>query len=80
MLGLENAYSDVAIKISFVLITVPLILYVTMMLLINKKKINKIKFYSLTKNNNEVMNGDTEMVVDTVIDDKMRQNATICDM
>ena len=82
--GFEDADSGVVINSSFVLIFLPLILYMTMMLLLHKNKIKKmlIQFKMLNKDtqqrNTEVPMTDRE--IGLIIDDKMRQNATICDI
>jgi len=79
--------SALVTTITFVLVILPLLIFIAIALFLHKDDLKRIvthfkfKGQSPTSNSNDV--GDNEMPVrefDLVIDDSMRQNATVCDM
>jgi len=84
--GFEDADSGVVINLSFVLIFLPLILFMTMMLLMHKNKIKKmfIQFKTLNSNTEDTHKNTkvslTDREIGIIIDDKLRQKGTISDI
>ena len=85
----DNFDTNLLVGISYILIILPLMIFVTMSLMINKEKIKKLPGYCYIKcsqlrlrNYNEIPleespNEDEHV---NIIDDSRRVNATICDM
>ena len=77
--------SPLVITISFVLITVPLIYFISMTFYLHKDILKEVvmhfKFkHGLPSNNNVISNEKPIKEFDFVIDDSTRKNATVCDM
>ncbi|XP_065890214.1 probable outer membrane protein pmp20 isoform X2 [Dysidea avara] len=77
----DNFSQNLLLMITYVLVFLPLIAFISMELLINKGRIRKIVAYCKPKSKTIDNNSDMPMNdIDTVIDDSMRKNATICDI
>ena len=88
----DSFNSNFIVGITFVLVVLPVLIFVTMSLMINKEKIKKLPGYCYTKclqlhlrNYNEIPLNEREKSPDedehvNVIDDSRRINATICDV
>ena len=85
----DNSYTTVFMGITFVIVMLPLLIFITMSLMINKEKIKKFPSYCYTKCSQvylrkynqiplEELSDEEEHV--SVIDDSRRINATICDV
>ena len=84
--------ANLLVGITFILVILPLLIFITMSLMINKEKIKRLPKYCYTKctqlhltryheiplNEPEESSDEEEFV--SVIDDSRRVNATICDM
>ena len=88
----DNFISNLLVGIMFVLVILPLLIFVAMTLMINKSKIKNLPGYCYTKcsqlrlrNYNEIPLNEVEEPSDeeefvNVIDDSRRVNATICEV
>ena len=82
---IDDFDSPVVIAIAFVLVILPLLIFITLTLFLYKDNLKKIFVYFTFKkeshNNNVVNNDEIPMKnFDLIIDDSMRKNATICAM
>ena len=88
---IDDSDTTVFMGITFVIVMLPLLIFITMSLIINKEKIKKFPSYCYTKclqmlirRYNEIPLEEIEESADeeyvNVIDDSMRINATICDV
>ena len=89
---IDNSYTTVFMGITFVIVMLPLLIFITMSLMINKEKIKKFPSYCYTKCSqihlwgyNQIPLEEVEELSDeeeyvNVIDDNKRINATICDV
>ena len=84
---IDDSDSPIVIATAFVLVILPLIIYIALMLFLNKnnlkKKIKKIVIHFTSKKEPPSRNDDNNIETpmgkfDLVIDDSMRKNATIC--
>ena len=76
--------SPLVIAIAFVLVFLPLLIFIAMTLYLHKDDLKKfvkhIKFKVKSRTSNDATNNEIPMrEFDRIIDDSMRQNATICD-
>ena len=88
----EDSNTTVLMGITFVIVMLPLLIFITMSLMINKEKVKKFPLYCYTKcsqiqlrNYNQIPLEEVEESADeeeyvSVIDDSRRINATICDV
>ena len=88
----DDSDTTVFMGVTFVIVMLPLLIFITMSLMINKEKIKKFPSYCYTKcsqiqlrNYNEIPLEEVEESADeeeyvSVIDDSRRINATICDV
>ena len=88
----DDSDTTVFMGITFVIVLLPLLIFITMSLMINKEKIKKFPSYCYTKcsqiqlrNYNQIPLEEVEESADeeeyvSVIDDSRRINATICDV
>jgi len=77
----ENFHNNLTLFIALILVTLPLLEFTSMKLTLNKKLIRKIIKYHAPKPNTTTENGATCMGdIGIVVDDSMRQNATVVDM
>ena len=89
----DNFNSDLLLGITFVLVILPVLIFITMSVMINKEKIRKLPGYCYTKCSqlhlrnrySEILLTEREQSSDedeyvNVIDDSRRINATICDV
>ena len=85
----DDSDTTVLMGITFVIVTLPLLIFITMSLIINKEKIKKFPSYCYTKcsqmqlrNYNQIPLEEVEDEEEhvSVIDDSRRINATICDV
>ena len=77
--------SPLVITIAFVLVITPLLNFIVMILFLHKDNLKKIAAYFLVKDespsNNDADNNEIPMKeFDIIVDDSMRENATICGM
>ena len=77
--------SPLVITIAFVLVIIPLLNFLAMTFFLHKEDLKKITAYFLVKNkspsNNNANNNEMTMnEFNIIVDDSMRENATICDM
>ena len=83
---LDNYYLPFVITIVFILIILPLLMFVAMTLFVHKHDFKKIVIHFTTKDespssNNGVSNDETpKKEFHLIIDDSMRKNAIICDV
>ena len=91
---IDNSYTNVLMGITFVIVMLPLLIFITMSIMINKEKIRKFPSYCYTKCSqihlkargyNQIPLEEVEESADeeeyvSVIDDSRRINATICDV
>ena len=91
LVNLYNFGENLLVGITFILVVLPLLIFITMSLLINKDKIKKLPKYCYTKctqlriRYHEILLNEPEESPDqeefvSVIDDSRRVNATICDV
>ena len=88
----NNFDSKLVVGITFVLVILPFMTFITMSLMINKEKLKKLPGYCYFKCSqlykkhyneiplNDIEESDNENEYINVIDDRMRINATICDV
>ena len=80
---IDDFGSPIVITTGFVLVTLPLIIFIALTLFLHKENLKKIVTHFTSKeespSNNDDSNNETPMgKFDLVIDDSMRKNATIC--
>ena len=79
----DNFDSPLVIAIAFVLVFLPLIIFIAMTLYLHKDDLKKfVKYFTFkvkSRTSNDATNYEIPMrEFDHIIDDSMRQNATIC--
>ena len=85
LLLIDDFDSPIVIAIAFVLVILPVIIFIAIILFLNKSNLKKIVIQFISKeeppSNSDVNNNETPMAkFDLVIDDSMRKNATVCVM
>ena len=85
LLLIDDIDSPLVIAIAFVLVILPVIIFIAIILFLNKSNLKKIVLCVVSKeeppSNSDVNNNETPMAkFDLVIDDSMRKNATVCVM
>ena len=88
----DDSDATLLMGIAFILVMLPILIFITMSLMINKEKIKRLPAYCYTKcsqihlrNYNQISVEEMETLADeeeyiSVIDDNRRINATICDV
>ena len=79
--GFDSAFVT---TMAFVLVFLPLIIYITLILYLHKDRLKKLVVHLIPKddppNSNDIIHDEIAMRnFDCIIDDSVRQNATICD-
>ena len=81
LLFVEFINSNSIVQIHFVLLTLPLLIFLALYLYIHKDAIKKLQAcYVNHKNSNRHNNPTTKDNIDHTIDDSKRMNATVCDV
>ena len=88
----DNFDSSLVVGITFVLVILPSLIFITMSIVINKEKFKKLLGYCYIRclqlwQHNEIPQNEIPLVINqgsyefyNIIDDSKRKNATICDM
>ena len=86
----DNFGSDLVLALAYILVLLPLIIFIVMELLIHKEKIMKtiqnVKSFKLNKdksnnnNNNEIPLNEVNQDIGIIVDESMRRNALIVDV
>ena len=79
---IDDSDSPIVVATAFVLVILPLIIFIALTLFLNRNNVKKIIMYFTSKkeppSNNDDNNKTPMANFDLVIDDSMRKNATIC--
>ena len=88
----DNFDSTLVVGITFILVILPSLVFVTMSIIMNKEKFEKLLGYCYNKclelwQHGEIPSNEIPLIVNegssefyNIIDDSKRQNATICDV